>query len=326
MKRNWVKLICLGVTAGLLAAACGGSSSGGGGVQAGGGSIKTDSSLQGKTITVGSKEFTESQILGQMTILALQGAGAKTVDKTNIKGSTAARNALINGQTDIYWDYTGTGWITYLNHTDHFPDATQQFNATAQEDLQKNHLKWFAMSPLNDTYAMAMGPDTAKKLSNVNSLTDLATLSQQQPSQATFCIASEFATRSDGFPGMNNAYGIKVDQSNVKMLDEGVIYTQTQKGTCNFGEVFTTDGRIKSLNLKVLSDPKQFFPNYNAAVITRDQTFNQYPGLEKIMQPIASKLNNQTITELNAQVDAQGKTPKAVAQKWMTDQGFVKST
>lgn len=325
MRRNWVKLICLGVTAGLLAAACGGSSSGGG-VQAGGGSIKTDSSLQGKTITVGSKEFTESLILGQMTIMALQAAGAKPVDKTNIKGSTAARNALIHGQTDIYWDYTGTGWITYLNHTDHFADATQQFNATAQEDLQKNHLKWFDMSPLNDTYAMAMGPGTAKKLSNVNSLTDLATLSQQQPSEATFCIASEFANRSDGFPGMNNAYGIKVNPSNVKMLDEGVIYTQTQKGTCNFGEVFTTDGRIKSLNLKVLSDPKQFFPNYNAALVTRDQTFNQYPGLAKIMEPISAKLNNQVITQLNAQVDAQGQTPKAVAQKWMTDQGFIKST
>lgn len=324
-RRNWVKLICIGLSAGLLAAACGGSS-GGGGVQAGGGSIKTDSSLQGKTITVGSKEFTESQILGQITILALQGAGAKTVDKTNIKGSTAARNALINGQTDIYWDYTGTGWITYLNHTDHFPDATQQFNATAQEDLQKNHLKWFDMSPLNDTYAMAMGPDTAKKLKQVNSLSDLATLSQQQPSQATFCIASEFSTRSDGFPGMNKAYGIKVDPNNVKMLDEGVIYTQTAKGTCNFGEVFTTDGRIKSLNMKVLSDPKQFFPNYNAALVTREQTFNQYPGLEKVMAPISAKLNNQVITNLNAQVDAQGQTPKAVAQKWMQDQGFIKTT
>jgi osmoprotectant transport system substrate-binding protein len=324
MRRNWLKLICITLGAGMLAAACGGSS-GGGGVQAGGGSIKTESSLQGKTITVGSKEFVESQVLGQITILALQGAGAKTVDKTNIKGSTAARNALINGQTDIYWDYTGTGWITYLNHTDHFPDQTQQFQATAQEDLQKNHLKWFAMSPLNDTYAMAMGPDTAKKLSNVNSLSDLATLSQTQPSQATFCIASEFSTRSDGFPGMNQAYGIKVDQNNVKTLDEGVIYTQTAKGTCNFGEVFTTDGRIKGQNLKVLSDPKKFFPNYNAAVVTREQTFNQYPGLDKVMTPISAKLNDQVITDLNAQVSVQGKTPKAVAQQWMTSQGFVKT-
>jgi osmoprotectant transport system substrate-binding protein len=324
MRRNWLKLICITLGVGMLAVACGGSS-GGGGVQAGGGSIKADSSLQGKSITVGSKEFVESQILGQITILALQGAGAKTVDKTNIKGSTAARNALINGQTDIYWDYTGTGWITYLNHTDHFPDQAQQFQATAQEDLQKNHLKWFAMSPLNDTYAMAMGPDTAKKLSQVNSLSDLATLSQQQPSQATFCIASEFSTRSDGFPGMNQAYGIKVDPNNVKTLDEGVIYTQTAKGTCNFGEVFTTDGRIKGQNLKVLSDPKKFFPNYNAAVVTREQTFNQYPGLDKVMTPISAKLNDQVITDLNAQVSVQGKTPKAVAQQWMTSQGFVKT-
>ena len=326
MRRNWLGLIAIGISVGLLTAACGGSSGGGGGVQAGSGSIKVDNQLQGKTITVGSKEFTAQLVLGQITLGVLQAAGAKAVDKTNIKGSQAARQALVNSQTDLYWDYTGTGWITYLNHTDHFPESVQQFNATAQEDLQKNHIKWFDMAPVNDTYAMAMGPDTAKKLPNVNSLSDLATLSQQQPNQATFCVASEFTTRSDGFPGMNQAYGIKVNQDNVKTMDTGVVYTQTAKGTCNFGEVFTADGRISSLNLKVLSDPKKFFPNYNAALVTREQLFNQYPSLESLFKPVAAKLTQETMIKLDAEVDAKGKTPKAVATQWLQDQGFTKST
>ena len=98
----------------------------------------------------------------------------------------------------------------------------------------------------------------------MRTLSDLAELAKNKPEEATFCIESEFSARDDGWPGLQEAYGIELPQRNVKLVDLGVVYTETKKGEpCNFGEVFTTDGRIAALNLQVLEDDKHFFPVYN---------------------------------------------------------------
>ncbi len=81
----------------------------------------------------------------------------------------------------------------------------------------------------------------------------------------TLCVEVEFANRADGLPGMQKAYGMDVPARDITQMDTGIIYTQAAKGSCTYGEVFTTDGRIKSMNLAVMEDDKRFFPNYNAA-------------------------------------------------------------
>jgi osmoprotectant transport system substrate-binding protein len=298
-------------------AACGGGSSTS---TAGSAAAGADTSLKGATFIVSSKDFTESILLGKITAAVLQAHGATITDKTNIKGSVNTREALTGGQVDMYWEYTGTGWITYLKNTKPLADPKAQYDAVKAADA-KNGIAWLPMAPMNDTYAFATKADVATKL-NVSKLSDL---SKVATADQTFCIESEFSTRDDGFPGMVKAYGLNVPKANVKMLDTGVIYkTTAQGGTCNFGEVFATDGRIAALKLKVLDDDKRFFPNYNAALTMKQTMLDKYPKIADYMAPVAAKLDNATMTDLNAKVDAQGMDPGDVATQWVTDQGFLK--
>jgi len=305
---------------GILALALTACGSGGG--QAEQGSLGQE--LQGATFTVGSKDFSESIILGHITMEMLRAHGATVNDKTNIKGSTNTRTALTSGNIDMYWEYTGTGWITYLNKTEPIPDPAKQFDAVAKEDLAANKVVWGKPAPLNNTYAFAVRKEKAAEL-GVTKLSDLAGLAKTKPQEATFCIESEFSTRDDGWPGLVETYGIEIPKDNVKMVDTGVIYTETQKGeTCNFGEVFATDGRIASLGLTVLEDDKHFFPVYNASLTLREDTATKYPQVLQFLEPVAAKLTDEVMQQLNAQVDAEGHKPEKVAHDWLVKEGFLK--
>jgi osmoprotectant transport system substrate-binding protein len=108
-------------------------------------------------------------------------------------------------------------------------------------------------------------------------------------------------------------------------VNEGIIYDQVDKAqACRYGEVFATDGRINALDLTVLEDDKQFFPIYNPALTVNGEAFDKYgPELEKIFDPIAAKLETETLQDLNAQVDVDGLPEEQVAQKWLSDNGFI---
>jgi osmoprotectant transport system substrate-binding protein len=309
---------------GLFASACGGSS-GGGSSSGGGGSIAKEPTFQGATFTVGSKDFDEQLVLGQLTIQVLEAAGAKVNDKTGLAGTAPARAALLKGDVDMYWEYTGTGWITHLKNTTPIPDEQAQFDAVAKEDLAKNKIVWVSpYAPFNNTYAIATRAAFAQQ-NNLKTDTDVANYVKAHPDQATFCVESEFSTRDDGFPGFQKKYGFTVPASNIKLLDTGVVYTETQKGqTCNFGEVFTTDGRIKSLNLSYFQDDKKFFPNYNPSLNVRQDVYQKYPAIQKVIQPVFAKLDNNTMSTLNAKVSAEGDEPKTVAKDWLQQNGFIK--
>jgi osmoprotectant transport system substrate-binding protein len=295
----------------------------GGNVAVGQGSIKKDDALAGQTIVVGSKDFTENIVLGHITMIALKAAGANVTDKTNIKGSVNVRKALLAGDVDVYWEYTGTTWITYLNHTDPIPESKQQYDAVVKEDKEKNQVVWGTIAPANNTYAMAVREEKAKEW-NLNTLSDLAAFAKSNPADASFCLESEFAGRNDGWPGMTKAYGMNVPTSNVKIVDTGVVYTETKKGqSCNFGEVFTTDGRISNLNLRVLRDDKAFFPIYNPALTVNGATAAKYPSLTRILEPITAKLDDETIRKLNERVDVKGEPVAQVAAGWMKEAGFI---
>jgi osmoprotectant transport system substrate-binding protein len=280
--------------------------------------------LSGATFTVGSKDFSEQIILAQITEIVLKQMGATVVDKSNIKGSVNTRTALTSGAIDMYWEYTGTAWITYQKQTKPIPDPVAQYKAVADADLKDNKIKWLSMAPFNDTYAMAVLQTTADQL-NVKTLSDVAALALKSPDKVTFCVESEFSTRDDGLPGMLKAYDMKIPPDNIKSVDTGVIYTETAKGqTCTFGEVFATDGRIAALKLAVMADDKNFFPNYNVALTMRSDTFNKYPQLADLFAPIAALLDNTTMQKLNAEADVDGKDPADIAAEWLKSVGFTK--
>jgi len=312
-KKRHLAAVAALVAGALLVTGCSGS-----GGAAGSGSKSDD--LKGLTGVIGSKDFSEQYILAYLTTDLLNAHGANLTTNTKLVGSANTRQALTSKQFLGYWEYTGTAWITYLGNTKPITDPKQQFTAVADADLQKNSVKWLEPAPLNNTYAFAVRSAQAKKL-GVKTLSDVAKLPKNEQ---TFCIESEFSTRDDGWPGLAKAYGIDVPASNVKLLDTGVIYTATQKGSdCNFGEVFQTDGRIKALDLTVMKDDKQFFPVYQGAFTMQSAVFDKYPKIADVMAKLSPLLTTEQMQELNAKVDVDGDDPADVAKQFLQDKGLI---
>ncbi|MGQ4415462.1 glycine betaine ABC transporter substrate-binding protein [Streptomyces sp. SAS_269] len=286
------------------------------------GSIGAGEPLKGAHLTVTSKEFTEQLILGAIMGIAFQAAGAEVLDRTGIQGSIGSREAVKNGDADAQYEYTGTGWITYLGNSRPIPDPRKQWEAVRAADL-KNGLTWLEPSKLDNTYALAMNQANFKKY-GTRTLSEVAALSKRDPGAVTLCVESEFANRADGLPGMEKAYGMSVPTKNVTQMDTGIIYTQVAKGACTYGEVFTTDGRIKSMNLVVMADDKKFFPNYNATPVINSGVLKKWPAIAKVIEPVSAKLDNSVAQTLNARVDVNGEDPHQVALDWLKAEGFVK--
>ncbi|WP_236790247.1 glycine betaine ABC transporter substrate-binding protein [Amycolatopsis sp. GM8] len=285
------------------------------------GSIRPVPSLQGLNVTVGSKDFTENIILAYLAELALSAAGADVTDLSNISGSNSARQALLNGQVDLSWEYTGTAWISYQGNTEPIPDEQRQFDATKAADEKKFGITWLDYSPLNDTYAFGTKESYAAE-HNLKSNSDMTAFLKEHPDQAVFCVETEFASRQDGMPGVQKTYGFPT--TDVKTFGTGAIYSAVANGTCNFGEIFTTDGRIAGLNLRVLDDDKKFFPQYNASVTMKTSYLKAHPALADVLVPVGKAMDNKQMIELCKEVDVDGKDAGEVARDWMISKGFIK--
>ncbi|MFE5755287.1 glycine betaine ABC transporter substrate-binding protein [Streptomyces massasporeus] len=286
------------------------------------GSIGQGEPLKGAHLTVTSKSFTEQLILGSIMGIAFEAAGADVIDRTGIQGSIGSREAVRKGDADAGYEYTGTAWITYLGHSKPITDPQEQWEAVKKEDAG-NGLVWLPPSKLDNTYALAMNQENAKKY-GTKTMSDVAKLAKSDPGAVKLCVEVEFANRADGLPGMQKAYGMNVPARNITQMDTGIIYTQTAKGNCTYGEVFTTDGRIKSMNLVVMDDDKKFFPNYNVAPMINAKSLKEWPAIAEVLNPVTAKLNNSVAQTLNAKVDVDGEDPHQVALDWLVQEGFVK--
>ncbi|WP_019629818.1 glycine betaine ABC transporter substrate-binding protein [Actinomadura atramentaria] len=289
------------------------------------GSIRPLPDLKGVKLRVTSKEFTEQLILGKIAVLALKAAGADVEDHTNVQGSATARRSITRGSNDLMWEYTGTGWITYLGQENPIPDAGKQFDAVRDLDLRRNHIAWLGPpAQLNNTYSIAVNQQARQRF-GLRTLSDMAKV---PVAQRTFCVESEFFSRNDGMRGMFRAYGLNygstVPSRNVLQMNTGVIFNAVQHGRCTFGEVTATDGRNKALHLTVLDDDRHFFPIYNPAITIREPLLRAHPGLTQIFAQISPKLTTAVMTDLNARADVDGDDPVFVARDWMRDQGLIK--
>ncbi|PRC43051.1 glycine/betaine ABC transporter substrate-binding protein [Mycobacterium sp. ITM-2017-0098] len=307
----------------LVLSACGLGSGSTVPLQVGPGSIQPTPGLDGVKITVGSKEYTEQVILGYILEFTLAAAGADVRDLTGIVGSRSTREAQLSGQVDVAYEFTGNAWINYLGHEKPIPDTREQFEAVRDEDLERNGMVWLDPGPMDDTYALAASTQTVER-TGVRTLSDYAELVKRDPTAARTCVDTEFRARQDGFPGMAAAYGFDPARAETPILQVGIIYQATADGTqCDFGEVFTTDGRIAALDLTVLTDDKQFFAHYNPSVTMKKEFFDAHPEIAEVTAPVTAALTNDAIIELNKQVDVEGRDPSVVARDWMVSQGFV---
>jgi len=309
----------VGVALALLTGCGGGSSNtaGAGSSNTAGGSAGADKKLSGMSVRMGAKEFTESKVLAQIANYVLQNAGAK-VTTSSLSGSATVRAALEKGEIDMYWEYTGTGWVNILKHTT-TDLPTDLYAKVADEDKTKNKIAWLKPAPMNDTYRIAVTKDFAAK-NKIATMSDAAAYIKANPANAQVCAASEFINRDDGLPGLEKAYAFKF--SNVVALDLGLVYTQIGKA-CDFGEVFSTDGRILANSLAIIDDDKKFFVDYNAALTMRQETLDKYPAIAELMAPVSKALTNEEITKLNASVDVDGKKESDVAKKWLEDKKLL---
>ena len=321
--RRWRNALgCLGMAVALMGMACGndGDDEPTGAAE---GRLAQTFDFSGANFTVGSKEFTEQLTLGHITRLALEAAGANVKDEIGLEGSNVARQALTSGRIDMYWEYTGTGWITHLGQEEPIADSRAQYEAVAAKDLEEHGIRWLEPAPFENTYALAVREEAVDDL-GVRTLSELPGLLESDRGAATLCLGSEFSTRPDGLPGLESHYGFKLPPRNLTLVQDAVVYTQVDKGNpCNFGVVFTTDGRVDALGLSVLDDDKSFFPKFNPSLNVRETVYQSHPELGKLAAELASALDEDTMTRLNAEVDVDGNEPEDVARRWLRQADLI---
>ncbi|UQE73676.1 MULTISPECIES: glycine betaine ABC transporter substrate-binding protein [unclassified Gordonia (in: high G+C Gram-positive bacteria)] len=284
-----------------------------------------DRPLAGAHLTVVSKSFTEQVLLGKITATYLAAAGAEITDLTGAPGSASGRQVMVNGDADVTWEYTGTAWQAYHGQTEAISDPHELWQRV--HDLEeKQGLIWLPPAGFNNTYAFATSRRNAERL-GVHTLSEVAKLPVHE---RTFCIDDEFFSRADGMRPMLEAYGIPfntpdgVPQNNVTRMDSGVVYSATAAGKpCNFGMVYTTDGRIQNLGLVVMQDDRKFFLPYNGAAVVQEATLRKYPQLRGLLGEIAGRLTDEGLQQLNAKVDIDGQDPADVAYDWLIEQKLV---
>lgn len=273
------------------------------------------------SIKVGSKEFTEQLLLGQITILALEDAGYKVEDKTGVAGSDKVRLALEKGDFDLYWEYTGTAWLSFLQHDEPITNSQEAYEKVRDEDL-KNGLTWLQYASLNNTYTMMMKREDSESL-GIKTLSDLSKYINENPGQLTTAIDHEFSIRPDGYPGVQERYEFNQGEDEIKIMDLGIMYKTLKEGQVDVAMGFATDGRIEAFDLVNLEDDKEFFPVYNGAPVVRNEVLENNPEITDILNEIAPLLDSETMMKLNYEVDINEREPKAVAKEWLQSVGLI---
>jgi osmoprotectant transport system substrate-binding protein len=307
------------LTGALALAACGGDT----GTGAGGGESNTDVDLSGVSLSVGSKEFTEQRVLGQVLVQALQAAGADVTDNTNLTGTSVVRQSLESGEIDLYYEYTGTGWITILGETEPVPGADAQFEAVKEADAA-NGITWFAPAEANNTFAIAANQQAVDEF-GVESISDYAEVVNENPEAGRLCSSAEFINRNDGLPGVEETYDFDLPGDQVVQLEPALVYTQVGAGEdCDFAVVFATDGQLIAQDLTVLEDDQAFFPPFNLAVTMTTEVYEaNAEAYDELLGQISDALTDDKLTELNARVDVDGEDPARIAEDFLAEVGIL---
>ena len=321
MKRISIAIL-LTVWAAALAACGGGNSNSSGGAAASGSANSCPSpsgnSGNGATVSIGSKAFAEEQLLATMTKQVLEKHGF-TVNYSLQAKDTAIGNALLSGQIDMLWQYTGTELTNpgYLNQSNVPTDLDQAFALVKQLD-QPRGLCWTSKAPMDDTNGLAI--KASDKATFGSTLTEFGTYLGSHPNTKV-CVLSEFRTRPDGIPGLKAKYGAAYGTANY--IDIGSTAEKNiANGDCAAGEVFTTDSGIAANNLSVLQDDKKLFPPDNVGLVVRSSVLQKYPAIAALMEPVAAKITTDVITGLNKQVEIDNQKVDDVARTWLTQNGF----
>jgi osmoprotectant transport system substrate-binding protein len=271
-----------------------------------------------QTVVVGGKNFTEQQIMSEMTSLLLRAKGL-TVDKRAGLGSAALRQAQENGQVDVYWEYTGTSLITYNKVMDKLDPAATY--AKVKELDAARGLVWLNPSKANNTYAIAMRKADASA-KGIKSLSDLAAKIKGGDA-LKLASNAEFYARPDGLAPLQKTYDFEFGRENVVRMDTGLVYQALRDKQVDAGLVFATDGRVPAFDFVILTDDKGYFPSYALTPVARKETLDKNPKVADALNGLSAKLDDATMARLNASVDVDKKTVEDVAKEFLTSQGLI---
>ena len=305
--KRTVRIAALSLALGLTLAACGADS-------------------EDSTIVVGSKNFTENILVGQMLLIALDEAGFDVEDRIGtggLGGTEANRTALESGDINVYPEYNGTGWTVHLGQEDPSFDRVQLYEQVAAQDLAENGIRWVGLSPFNNTYGFVSSPaTTAANGGEPFTFQTMADYLEANPN-AVVCMEPEFPVRPDGLILWEEHTGYTIPQSQQEIMGSDLVYTQTGDDQCDFGEVFTTDPRIEGLGLTLVEDPGVMVL-YNVSFTFRDDVLQAVePQVAEIAERILENLDNDTMTALNLRVDIDGLDYDVVAREYLESIGLA---
>jgi glycine betaine/choline ABC-type transport system substrate-binding protein len=314
----------------LVLAACGGddsSSSGGGGSStsstdsgsgSGGTAIKKDSANSGKTITIGSKNFAEQYILGEIYAQALSAAGFKVKKSLDLGAEQVAFKALKSGKVDAYPEYTGTALTSFYKvKTDAVPRDPQQSFDELKSDLAKDKITPYPQTPFQNTYKITSTKATADKYGNPKTISELA---QKAGSKASISGFPECRQRTDCLLGLKAKYNWTP-----KFVSSQGQYSDLDAKQADFTFGFSTDGALSTDKYVTYEDDKSLFPPYYVSLLTRDEAVKKLGDSgAKVIEQVQKPLTEQVMQELNARVAIDKQKPEDVAADYLKESGLVK--
>jgi osmoprotectant transport system substrate-binding protein len=285
-----------------------------------------DEDMKGPVV-VASKIDTEGALLGQMIIHMLKANGFDAVDKTEFGPTDVMRKAIINGEIDIYPEYTGNGGFFFDNtQPSIWKDAKKGFETVKKLDKENNDIVWLTPAPANNTWAVAIRMDISNS-EGVKTLEDFADY-VNKGGYVKIAGSEEFVSRPDALPAFEKAYGFKLSKDQLLILSGGNT-AQTEKAAAeetdgvNVAMAYGTDGALAALGLWVLEDTKGVQPIYEPAPILRSEVFDKYPEIESILKPVFQSLDLVTLQTLNSRIAIEGQDASTVAKKYLESKNFL---
>jgi osmoprotectant transport system substrate-binding protein len=295
-----------------------------------------------KPVTVGSKNFTEQFILGNMYALLLKEAGIPVETSLNLGGTGVAQGALVKGDIDLYPEYTGTGLTEILKiPIDSVKNATpaaglatpiaagspaaggagsideRVYQIVKDEYKKQFNLVWLDQVPFNDTQALAVKRDFSEQ-QGFTTISQLA----EKAGDLTVVAPSDFSEREDGALGLQRVYNLKFGK--VLGVDPGIRYQALDQGQADVVLAFGTDGQVSGMDLVLLKDDKGLWPPYHVAPVVRQETLDANPKLADALNQVAPLLTDEVMSKLNYRVDGPDKEePEDVAKSFLKDQGLI---
>lgn len=290
---------------------------------------------QEEPVRIGSKNFTEQLILGEMYALLLENAGIANETALNLGGTLVAHEALLAGEIDLYPEYTGTGLTAILEipiesvamgtpvagaatPADAAVSIDQQvFDIVSEEYMERFDLVWLDESAFNNTQALAVKRAFAEErgISTISELAEIA-------GELVIVAPSDFVERPDGLQGLQDFYGMEFGE--VLSVEPGIRYQALEQDQAQVVLAFGTDGQVSGLDLVLLEDDLGLWPPYHVAPVVRNDTLTANPGIADALNPVAPLLTDEAMSAMNWQVDGpDALEPNEVARMFLEEQGLL---